>query len=189
MFRVIRRRWLGISLPYWRTDTTSRKHTYSISFLGRFTSNRCCCWRADRFHVAPIPPGRRVGGRGPWRRQHTHQDPARPSAEAKRLREVKRAGSQTVVPFPFQRETSKLFCAGVEATTLHRARSLSGIGKHTLQGSPGEAWSSAGLRGAEARAAARAGLPHPECPLPWARARIFLFSLTSFGTLCPSGTV
>src|ERR1039458_5401301 len=68
-------------------------------------------------------------------------------------------------------------------------RSLSGIGKLTLQGSPGEAWSSAGLRGAEARAAARAGFPHPECPLPWARARLFLFSLTSFGTLCPSGTV
>ena len=40
MFRAIRRLWPGTSLPCWRPATTSRRHTYSICSLGRFTSNR-----------------------------------------------------------------------------------------------------------------------------------------------------
>src|SRR4029077_11348100 len=71
MFRVTRRRWPGISPPFWQPDTTSRKHTYSISSLRRFTSNRCCCWRGDCFHVAQLllEDGSIVDGPG---KQWTH---------------------------------------------------------------------------------------------------------------------
>ncbi len=40
MFRVIPRRWPGTSPPCWPSAITSKKHTYSISSLRRFTSNR-----------------------------------------------------------------------------------------------------------------------------------------------------
>src|ERR1700686_2011047 len=74
MFRVTRRRWPGISPPFGRPDIRSRKHTYSISSPRRFTSNRCCCWRADRFHVAQflLEDGWVVEGPGT---QRTHQGP------------------------------------------------------------------------------------------------------------------
>src|SRR3984957_17529148 len=52
MYRAIRLRWRGTLRPWSQPATTWSRLTYSISFPRRFTSNRSCCWRADRFHVA-----------------------------------------------------------------------------------------------------------------------------------------